>query len=132
MIPAETVLFLCSGNYYRSRLAEHYFNALAIGHCPGWRAESRGLKVDGGNIGPISYETLDWLAARGIHLTKPIRYPLAVTADDFQMAKRIVAVKEAEHRPLVERHFPAHIDRVEFWHVHDLDVATSAEALPEL
>ena len=37
-----TVLFLCSGNYYRSRFAEIFFNWLAPQQGLNWRAESRG------------------------------------------------------------------------------------------
>ena len=44
----------------------------------------------------------------------------------------IVAVKEAEHRPLVAARFPAWCDRIEYWHVHDLDCATPDDAIPHL
>jgi protein-tyrosine phosphatase len=132
MTNVPTVLFLCTGNYYRSRLAEHYFNALAADRRLGWRAESRGLRINPGNIGPIAETTLEWLAARSIAVSQPVRYPLAVTETDLRTAELVVAVKEAEHRPLLEARFPAFTDRVEFWHVHDLDVATSDEALPVL
>jgi protein-tyrosine phosphatase len=93
---------------------------------------SRGLQIYSDNIGPISNETLRWLAARGITVVEPLRYPLAATEDDFRAADHVVAVKEAEHRPLLQEQFPARIGRVEFWHVHDLDVATAEEALPIL
>jgi protein-tyrosine phosphatase len=132
MTNVRTVLFLCTGNYYRSRLAEHYFNALAAGGGLGWQAVSRGLRVNLDNIGPIASDTLDWLARRGISVPKPFRYPLAVAETDFQTAELVVAVKEAEHRPLLEAQFPGLSGQVEFWHVHDLDVATADEALPVL
>ena len=132
MQPTATVLFLCTGNYYRSRLAEHYFNALAAERSLAWRAESRGMRVNPDNIGPISLEALRWLRARGIAVPEPERYPLAVTDDDLGRAALVIAVKEAEHRPYLERLFPSRVERVEFWHVHDLDVATADEALPLL
>ena len=50
----------------------------------------------------------------------------------LQAAHLIVAVKEAEHRPLLKLNFPAWAERVEYWHVHDLDCAMPDEALPEL
>jgi protein-tyrosine phosphatase len=132
MTNIRTVLFLCTGNYYRSRLAEHYFNALAVGRGLGWQAVSRGLRINSDNIGPIARSTLEWLAARNIAVARPLRYPLPVTEDDLRTAEIVVAVKEAEHRPLLQAQFPARIDQVEFWHVHDLDVATADEALPVL
>jgi len=38
----QTVLFLCTGNYYRSRFAEFLFNALAAEAGVDWVAESAG------------------------------------------------------------------------------------------
>jgi protein-tyrosine phosphatase len=132
MLPAETVLFLCTGNYYRSRLAEHYFNALAAEQRLAWRADSRGLRINPLNYGPISQDTLVWLGAKGIAVAEPLRFPLPVTDSDLRSARIVVALKEAEHRPLLEENFPSCLERVEFWNVHDLDMATPEEALPEL
>lgn len=39
----KTVLFLCTGNYYRSRFAEYLFNHLAEQQTLEWRAESLGF-----------------------------------------------------------------------------------------
>src|SRR4051812_12382323 len=52
----KTVLFLCTGNYYRSRFAEVVFNTLAGRAGLPWRAESRGLALELGvnNVGPLS------------------------------------------------------------------------------
>ena len=44
----------------------------------------------------------------------------------------IVALKEAEHRPLMQSRFPKWVERVEYWHVHDLDYAHSTDALPQV
>jgi protein-tyrosine-phosphatase len=55
----KVVLFLCTGNYYRSRFAEETFNFLAPVECPGWTAVSRGIALDLGinNVGPIAGST---------------------------------------------------------------------------
>jgi protein-tyrosine phosphatase len=128
----RTVLFLCTGNYYRSRFAELYFNALAVERGSVWRADSRGLRLFPGNDGPISTHTIRWLTAMGIALPDPHRYPLAIAETDLISAQLVVAVKEAEHRPLLEAHHPAWADRVEYWHIHDLDVSMPESALPQL
>jgi protein-tyrosine phosphatase len=71
------VLFLCSGNYYRSRFAEHLFNYLAEGIRLPWHADSRGLAVGlNGNIGPISRHTLRRLHALSIPINGDARSPL--------------------------------------------------------
>ena len=132
MLPAmKQVLFLCTGNYYRSRFAETYFNWHADRRGLSWRAESRGLALDPRNPGPISQHTAARLVELGIPLEEP-RYPLSAAVADFHAADHVVAVKGAEHRALMQSTFPALVDRVEFWNVHDLDCADPAEAMPHL
>jgi protein-tyrosine phosphatase len=128
----KRVLFLCSGNYYRSRFAEIFFNWHAEHRGLPWRAESRGLALDDRNAGPLSRHTSAHLAARGISWAEYLRSPLPVTDSDFATANRVIAVKAAEHQAMVETKFPAWRDRVEYWHVHDLDCATPPETLAHL
>jgi protein-tyrosine-phosphatase len=45
MMAIQRVLFLCTGNYYRSRYAEELFNHLARAEGLGWRAFSDADKV---------------------------------------------------------------------------------------
>ena len=128
----RTVLFLCTGNYYRSRFAEVYFNWLASREKLAWQADSRGLALDPNNIGPLSTHTRTYLARLGIPLSDPLRDPLDAAVSDFEAAQLIVALKEAEHRPLMQSRFPVWVERVEYWRVHDLDFAPAAEALPQV
>lgn len=128
----QQVLFLCTGNYYRSRFAEVYFNWQSERRGLFWVADSRGLAINPWNHGPISRHTLARLRARGITSTSCDRSPVAITADDFQAADHVVAVKESEHRPLVEANFPAWAERVEYWHIDDLDCALPNVALPHI
>jgi protein-tyrosine phosphatase len=127
------VLFLCSGNYYRSRFAECIFNDRAQKLGIDWRAASRGLARDFGswNVGYISPFAEKALRDRGIEPDKT-RHAMHCCNDDFAVADLIVALKEAEHRPLLEEHFPQWTERVEFWHIHDVDKAAPEEALPEI
>lgn len=128
----KSVLFLCTANYYRSRCAEFYFNELAATRGLRWRAQSRGLRLNLDDYGPICHQTVAWLANRRIALPAKHRYPLQVEEADLEAAHLIVAVKEPEHRPLLERNFPTWAEQVEYWHVHDLDCSMPHEALPEL
>jgi len=129
---APTVLFLCTGNYYRSRFAEIYFNWLAPRQNVSWRADSRGLALVNDNVGPISQYTRRELERLGIPLPETLRHPVDAAERDFQSAHLIVALKEAEHRPLMQSRFPAWVERVEYWHVHDLDFAQASDALPQV
>lgn len=130
----HTVLFLCTGNYYRSRFAEIYFNELAADLELPWRADSRGLALElgAGNVGPLSPHTRLGLQQRGIPVTDLPRYPKSVVHHDFSLAHRIIALKEAEHRPMMEDKFPEWADRIEYWHVDDVDCAEPELALAEI
>jgi protein-tyrosine phosphatase len=128
----KSVLFLCTGNYYRSRFAEIYFNQVSAAQGLSWRADSRGLRLHAENPGPISYHVVQFLKERGIHLTDPIRFPRVVSESELQAADLIVAVKRAEHRPLLEIGFARWVDNVEYWDVHDVYDSSPSEALPLL
>lgn len=128
------VLFLCSGNYYRSRYAEIFFNTQVQDEIIPWRSFSRGLVVDriSHNIGPISRAAKHRLATRGIHLPPDIRFPVQLLEPDLLAADLIVAMKEAEHRPMFAESFPAWTDRAEYWHIDDVDYARPEDALAAL
>jgi protein-tyrosine phosphatase len=130
----RTVLFLCTGNYYRSRHAEVVFDHHAKAAGLAWRAASRGLAVEFGvnNVGPMSRATAARLQALGIPHEPYVRMPRAVTESELAAAHLVVALKEAEHRPLMTERFPGWVDQVEYWAVHDLDAATPEQALPEI
>jgi protein-tyrosine phosphatase len=127
----KKVLFLCTGNYYRSRFAEELFNCLAAEFLPNWSAESRALGIEAGvfNHGPISPHALAELAKRNISLTEPVRDPLPCTEEDLLKADHIIALKEEEHRPQLDRKFPESSNLVEYWHIHDIDQADPEQAL---
>jgi protein-tyrosine phosphatase len=128
------LLFLCTGNYYRSRYAEIYFNHRARAEMLNWHAISRGLATEKGvwNIGPISQHTLKRMRLRRIDCNSVERSPQQCSEADLAAAARIIALKEAEHRQMLEDRHPDWPDRVEYWHVHDLDLATADQALAEI
>lgn len=125
-----SILFLCTGNYYRSRYAELLFNARARELELPCRADSRGLALDRGiyNYGPIARSVVAALADRGVELP-PVRHPIQLTIYDLDEAARIIALKEAEHRPLLEERYAGWAERVEYWHIHDNDVWTVEQTL---
>jgi protein-tyrosine phosphatase len=118
----QSVLFLCTGNYYRSRFAEILFNSVADRMGLPWRASSRGLALERGvnNVGPMEVEAVRALEALAIRAAADVaRFPVQVTADELERADRVVALKQAEHLPLLQERFPAWVEKVEFWHVDD-------------
>jgi protein-tyrosine phosphatase len=116
------ILFLCTGNYYRSRFAEILFNSMAGKMGLAWKASSRGLALERGinNVGPMAASAVKVLEARGLRAAADFgRFPIQVTIEDFEAAHWIVALKESEHLPLLKERFPAWAEKVEFWHVDD-------------
>ncbi|MEZ4659676.1 MAG: low molecular weight phosphatase family protein [Caldilineaceae bacterium] len=88
------VLFLCTGNYYRSRFAELLFSHLAAQQGAPWEADSRGLAIELGvnNVGPISPHTLARLEALAIPLPTTMRSPQQATEADLQAATLTIAL----------------------------------------
>jgi protein-tyrosine phosphatase len=124
----QTILFLCTGNYYRSRFAEVLFNSAAGKMGLPWWASSRGLALERGmnNVGPMAVAAIEALKGMGVCADEECaRSPAQVTTDDLERADRIVALQEAEHLPLLQERFPAWAEKVEFWKVED-----APEALP--
>jgi predicted translation initiation factor SUI1 len=118
----KSVLFLCTGNYYRSRFAEILFNSVAGRMGLPWKAWSRGLALERGvnNVGPMAVEAVSALDALGVRADEAItRLPAQVTSDDLERAALIVALKQEEHLPLLQERFPTWAERVEFWQVDD-------------
>ncbi|MEL6460534.1 MAG: low molecular weight phosphatase family protein [Cyanobacteria bacterium J06621_15] len=130
----KKILFLCTGNYYRSRFAEKVFNNLATKNNLNWEADSSGLALERGvnNVGAISKYAVEALKQRGINIPLEERFPKSPVAEDFQTFDLIIAVDESEHRPLMQERFPEFIDSIEYWLIHDIDKTSPEEALGEL
>jgi translation initiation factor 1 len=122
MAKQKTILFLCTGNYYRSRFAEVLFVSVARKMGLPWNASSRGLALERGvnNVGPMAKAAIKTLEAMDVRDAERCgRFPASVTIEELEQADVIIALKHAEHLPLLHERFPAFAERVEFWHVDD-------------
>ena len=119
---SRRLLFLCTGNYYRSRFAEEYWNARAEGEGLAWRADSRALADPPslGNPGTMSSGALAELRRLGIAARRALHPPLSIRAGEFALYARVIALDREEHLPLVLRSFPEHARRVEYWDIGDV------------
>jgi protein-tyrosine phosphatase len=128
---AKKVLFICTGNYYRSRFAEAVFNHHARLRLLPWQAFSRGLAINEvtGDLSPFTFHAL---LDRNIDFTLTGSTRVQLSAEDLQAADLAIALKETEHRPLMTNLFPFWVNRVTYWEEHDLDAATAEVALPQI
>lgn len=131
-VPRE-ILFICTGNYYRSRFAEAVFNHRAEANRLPWRARSRGLNIhwiiDQSELSPY---TRTALTARGIDPRHTGTRRMPVSRGDLARAERVIALKRREHYPMMLHQFPDWAERVTYWTVDDIDRATPEEALPRI
>jgi predicted translation initiation factor SUI1 len=120
--PHKTVLFLCTGNYFRSRFAEIIFNHVATKFGLSWKASSRALASEPAtrNVGPMAVVAIKALEHMGIRASADFgRLPQEVTSNELDYADFIVALKQTEHMPRLQERFAASVEKVEFWDVDD-------------
>lgn len=122
----KRVLFICSGNFYRSRLAEILFNHEAVAAGLPWAAESRGL-LQTRELKGLSEHAQQYLKVAGLeHLGTDARNPLPLDVEDLTAFDLIVGLCRSEHRPMVEQKFVAlakalqQSGRLRYWSIYDV------------
>lgn len=132
-VPAKKqILFVCTGNYYRSRFAEALFNLKAAEAHSEWRAVSRGLRLEPSQHG---ISALAWreLKKRGVPKNSGAGDPKALAKADLERSDYIVLMDEAEHRPMLERGFPKRDDRkIHYWHIGETEEMSAPKACAEM
>ncbi|WP_309385553.1 low molecular weight phosphatase family protein [Cerasicoccus frondis] len=127
------ILFICTGNYYRSRFAEGLFNHHASERGLPWWAYSRGLNInwiiDNSQISPFTEEAF---RSRNIDLRHTGTRRMPLSSLDLKGAERVIALKRDEHFPMLAHQFPGWEERVDYWAVHDIDFASAEVALAEI
>lgn len=130
-LTTHNLLFLCTGNYYRSRIAEAVFNYHAIINALEWRAQSRGFRPKAELMG-LSPIALDFLMEQGVQPDLTAATPKKLTVPDLAASAMVIALYEPEHRPMMGSAFPDWEERVVYWQVPDIDVLAPEKALPIL
>lgn len=121
-------LFICTGNYYRSRFAEAVFNYRAQAVGLEWTAFSRGLAIHLVQ-GDLSIHTLQMLEQKQIPRTMTGATRMQITEQDLQEADRVIALQHHEHYPMMRKQFPHWADKIEYWDVADIEFVSSRFAL---
>ncbi|MDG3583229.1 low molecular weight phosphatase family protein [Galbibacter pacificus] len=126
------ILFICTGNYYRSRFAEILFNELCQEEGIRFRAFSKGLRLSSNNKGPISIHTKNYMEKLRIDISNQLRMPIPVTAEDFDYYHTVIAMDENEHRDLMKETFPEMENKISYWLFADDYIEAPEKVLPLL
>ncbi len=105
--PAGTrqILFVCSGNYFRSRYAEAYFNCLSDRAGAPFHAISRGVRVGDHdtNVSPLtSYR----MAERNIDPAYLYSLSKQIQWEDVDPSAWVIGMNRSEHRSWIYGLFP--------------------------
>ncbi len=127
------VLFICTGNYYRSRFAEALFNFLAQKHKINWVGASRGLATYlVGDDGFLSSVVIKALRDRDIPASFTAPSCRQISEADFRDADLLIAIDKYEHRPLLDRYYHDWVDKVTYWDVSDVEELSPMDAIPRI
>jgi protein-tyrosine phosphatase len=130
----RTVLFLCTGNYYRSRFAEELFNHRAHRAGLGWIVQSRGLlsSAERTILGrfPCSRSKVSKTAAWS--LWPPSVGRGNVISLTWKLPQRSSLYMSLSIGPVIRERLSAWENRVEYWQVADVEMVQPRIALSVL
>jgi protein-tyrosine phosphatase len=127
----KKIIFVCTGNYYRSRFAEAWFNFSKGQDVDDWHACSRGLMTECAPTS-ISPHTKDRIEKLNIPKECYQPLPVSLTLEDLESADMVIAMLTEEHYPMMREKFGEWADRIRYWDVHDLDQWTPSQTLPAI
>jgi len=107
--------FICTGNIYRSRLAEAYCNSRCV---PGMRVFSSGIRAGWEGDIPISPYAADVLNKYGLYRYAAARWQR--TSAELVQTSDVLVFMEAEHHRFCEAWIEAMRQRIEVWGIEDV------------
>ena len=117
-----TIHFICTGNIYRSRLAEAYCNSRCV---PGIHVFSSGIRAGLNGDVPISPYAADALTKHGLNGYAVARWQR--TSAELVQASDVLVFMESEHRLFCEEWIEGMRQRVEVWGIEDVGAVDATE-----
>lgn len=125
MTDKTKVTFVCTGNYYRSRFAESYFNYLCDILKLNFEADSYGLAIhyadelaeEHGEISPYSKERMEQIGIPDHYFDRDRK---SLTKDAIENSDIIIAMDKEEHTEMIMEQFPSYINQFNFFEVKDV------------
>ncbi len=121
----KKITFVCTGNYYRSRFAEAYFNYVSDILSLGFVADSSGLAIHladelAEEYGEISPDSRSELEKFGIPEKYYERNRKSLTAEEIESSDYLIAMDEEEHVDMVKERFPEYKKRFSYLKIKDI------------
>jgi protein-tyrosine phosphatase len=125
------VLFVCTGNFYRSRFAEALFKAHAtVGILT---ASSRGLDTSKPRATGVSPLVVAELKRLKLPAELVGGYPRQLQREDLDAADVVVLLDGREHVPMLQKQFPqVDMTKVRQWSVQDVPLMAASDAFAEI
>jgi len=117
-----TIHFICTGNLYRSRLAEAYCNSRCV---PGIHVFSSGIRAGLNGDLPISRYAADVLTKYGLNGYGAAHWQR--TSAELVQASDVLVFMEHEHRRFCEEWIEGMRQRVEVWEIEDVGPVSATE-----
>ena len=117
--------FVCTGNIYRSRLAEAYCNSRGV---TGIDVFSSGIRAGMEEDVPISPYAADVLNRHGLGRYAAARWQR--TSAELVRASDVLVFMESEHHRFCEKWIEGIRQRIEVWGIEDVGPVEAVEEIP--
>jgi protein-tyrosine-phosphatase len=114
-VPAKAIHFICTGNVYRSRLAEAYCASRCV---PGVHVFSSGIGAGFNGAAPISPHAAEVLARYGLATYAAAGWQRTTAA--LVQASDVLVFMESEHHRFCRNWIDPARQRVDVWDIEDI------------